>query len=111
MIDKQKCFEYTLRIIAEKNINDEIKTTLLNNIESIQQRTSFSKLFNNTLKYYCNKNNIKYAEVFDEILENNIIMSKYTNNNDHHIKGIENENSNFEPTNFLFKKSLVNIIQ
>ena len=45
------------------------------------------------------------------MIENNIIMSKYTNNNDHHIKGIENENSNFEPTNSLFKKSLINIIQ
>ena len=111
LIDKQKCFEYTLRIIAEKNINEDIKTKLLNNIESIQQRTSFSKLFNDTCKYYCNKNNIKYTEVFHEMIENNIIMSKYTNNNDHHIKGIENENSNFEPTNSLFKKSLINIIQ
>ena len=111
LIDKQKCFDYTLRIISEKNINNDIKNKLLNSIDNIEERTIFSKLFNKTCKYYCDKNNIKYIEVFDDLLENNIIMSKYTNNNDHHIKGIENDNSNFEPTNSLFKKSLINIIQ
>lgn len=111
LIDKQKCFKYTLRIIAEKNINDKIKNKLLNVIDNIEIRTQLSKLFNETCKKSCIKHNIKYTEVFDEILENNIVMKKFTNNNDHHLKGIENDTSDFLPTNFLFRKSLLNIIK
>ncbi len=115
LIDKNRCVDYTKRIIFENNSefnnNTDFKNKLIKTIKNIQNRTEFSKLFNNTCKYYCNKNNIKYSEVFDELLDNDkIISKKFTNNNDHHIKGVENDESNFEPTNKLFKNALLKII-
>lgn len=110
LIDQKSCFNYTKRIILDNNNSIKFKQKLFNNIKSIEIRTHFSIIFNHILKNQCFKNNIKFTNVFNDFLENNIISKKFTNNNDHHIKGIENDKSNFNPTINLFKKSLINII-
>jgi len=99
---KKSFYIYTKRIISYNGYEK-----LYNNIETIQERTRFSKLFNNKLKKLCIINKIKYQEVFDELLgPDKIISDFYTNDNDHHLKGIENDNSNFEPINNIFRNSL-----
>jgi hypothetical protein len=109
LIDKKSCYIYTSKIIFNKN-----KTSynlLKSKIESIEKRTAFSKLFNIKLNEMCIKNNIKYTVVFDEFLNSkNIVSDFFTNNNDHHLRGIENDETNFEPTNKLFIEKLKSII-
>ncbi len=109
LIDKESCFKYTSRIIFNKNSisNDLLKS----NIESIEERTNFSKLFNIKLNEMCIKNNIKYTMAFNEFLNSkNIVSHFFTSNNDHHLRGIENDKCNYEPTNRLFKEKLELII-
>ena len=109
LTDKDTCYIYTSKIIFDNNkaSHDLLKSK----IESIEERTSFSKLFNINLSEMCIKNNIKYTMVFDEFLNSqNIVSDFFTNNNDHHLKGIEYDESNFEPTNRLFKQKLELII-
>lgn len=79
-------------------------------IESIEDRTLFSKNFNNNLSMLCKVLNLIYVDVFNDFLDkNNIISYIFTNNNDHHIKGIENEEANFEKTTLIFQNKLKEI--
>ena len=109
LIDKESCYIYTSRIIFNKSKNSY--SLLKKKIETIEERTAFSKLFNSELKEFCKKENIKYTEVFNEVLNSNKIVSNFfTDNNDHHLKGITINQKNFEPITQLFKKKLESII-
>lgn len=109
LVDNESCFKYTSRIIFDNNKNAH--NFLKSKIETIEERTRFSKLFNIKLNEMCIENNIKYTEVFDEFLNSeNIVSNFFTGNNDHHLKGIENNENNFEPINNLFKEKLELII-
>lgn len=101
LLSKEKCLLYTSRIIFD-NSKEKI-SELSNKLEDIEERTKFSFNFNYNLHLLCEQMNIKYTEVFTELLNNkNITNNLYTNDNDHHLKGIENDSSNFEPLNNLF---------
>lgn len=79
-------------------------------IKYIEDRTLFSKYFNNNLSMLCKEYNLTYVDVFNDFLDkNNIISHTFTNNNDHHIKGIENEETNFEKTILIFQNKLKEI--
>lgn len=109
LIDKESCFKYTSKIIL--NNNKELYDLLKNNIKSIEERTSFSRSFNDKLNELCISKGIKYTEVFNEFLNSqNIVSNSFTHNNDHHLKGIESDQSYFKETNNLFKKKLESII-
>lgn len=109
LIDKEACFEYTSKIILENQ--KELYDLLKKSIKSIEERTSFSRDFNEKLNEMCISRGIKYTEVFNEFLNsNNIVSNTFTKNNDHHLKGIESDQSHFKETNNLFKKKLESII-
>lgn len=106
LIDEQACYIYTSRII-----NANFSNVLKNKIESIKERTKFSKLFNENLQQMCLEYDIKYTCVFDEVLNSdNVVSNRFTNNNDHHLKGIETDESHFEPTNQLFQDKLESVV-
>lgn len=109
LVTKESCFKYTKRIIFNES-NNEDENILYEIIESIEDRTLFSKHFNNNLSMLCKEYNLTYVDVFDDFLDkNNIISNTFTNNNDHHIKGIENEETNFEKTTLIFQNKLKEI--
>ena len=109
LISKLSCLKYLQGII---NIDTEYKANIfLNKIDTIEQRVEFSRIFNTKLESLCKILDIKYQVVFDEFLDPNGITSRiYTSNKDHHLKGIENDESFFRPTTMLFEKSLKQII-
>ena len=110
LVKKESCYIYTSKIVLNKN--EHLSGLLKDKIESIQERTYFSKLFNIQLKDMCCKNDIKFIEVFDEFLNSeNIVSDMFTNNNDHHLKGIETDESYFEQTKVLFQEKLESIIK
>lgn len=112
LIDNYECYKYTkniiLKDITDKKKRKDLSEKLLNIIENIHERTNLSKLFNLTLKYNCELNNIKYNEVFNEFLNSkHIIASKFTTNTDHHLMGVENDHISYPTTNNLFKTALI----
>lgn len=112
LLDKDSCFDYTKGIILKNNDSSEMRRKLYDSIESLNQRTNLSKLFNLTCKYFCEMNHIKYTEVFNKLLNSrNIISPKFTSNDDHHIKGIENDKTWNNTINNLFKDALIKIIR
>jgi hypothetical protein len=110
LVKKESCYIYTSKIVLNKNKN--LSDLLRDKIESIQERTYFSKLFNIQLEKMCCKNDIKFIEVFDEFLNSeNIVADMFTNNNDHHLKGIETDKSDFAHTTKLFQEKLESVIK
>ena len=109
LLSKEKCLLYTSRIIFD-NSKEKI-SELSNKIEHVEGRTKFSFDFNYNLHLLCEKMNIKYTEVFSEILTEKFVTNNYfTTDNDHHLKGIETDSSNFQPLNNLFTKQIRKII-
>ena len=116
LISKSDCFEYTKRIIFENvNNNLDIYIDKLNNlIENINNRTKFSTNFNYELRNLCKNKNIKYIEVFNELLTNEGILNDiFVDNNklEHHIKGISINSQTFEPINKYFKNLIFKLIK
>lgn len=101
LLDEISFLKYTSRIIFEKKDDIEL---LKNYIEDNKSRNDFLFHFNYECRNLCKNNDIKYIEVFSELLTKNGTTNIYfTDNNDHHLKGIENDDSNFEPINKKFK--------
>ena len=75
---------------------------------TLKQRTNFSKLFNLTCRYFCEMNHIKYTEVFNQLLNSkNIICPRFTNNDDHHLNGIESDDSFNQTVTDIFRATLI----
>jgi len=99
LLDDVSFLKYTSRIIFEKNDTNYLK----NYIEDNKIRNKFLLNFNYECRKMCENNDFKYIEVFSDLLTKEGKTSKYfTNNNDHHLKGIENDNSNFKSINNKF---------
>jgi GR25 family glycosyltransferase involved in LPS biosynthesis len=108
LISKSKCFEYTKKIVLD---DVKLNNNLYDLIESVEIRTKFSYLFNIKCKEFCKKENIRYTEVYKDFLnEKGIVSNKFTNDNNHHLNGIKDDNDNCTSTNELFEKCLLNII-
>lgn len=108
LLDKDSFYKYIKEIILKNNNTPELHQKLYESIEPLKQRTNFSKLFNLTCRYFCEMNHIKYTEVFNQLLNSkNIICPRFTNNDDHHLNGIESDNSNNNTVNDIFRATLI----
>lgn len=108
LLDKDSFFKYIKNIILKDNNSPELENKLYQSIEPLKQRTNLSKLFNLTCRYFCEMNHIKYTEVFNKLLNSkNILCPKFTTNHDHHLKGIENDESFDETVTNIFKEALI----
>lgn len=109
----ESCYKYTKKIVLSKKIDETISNNekLLNKLENIKIRTEFSECFNKYCKEYCDNNKIKFFNTFDKFLgEDKIILDKFTDNDDHHIKGIKSESDYYEDTNIIYIETLKDII-
>lgn len=115
LIDKNDCIKYTSRIIFE-NIEESLQDTYtekLNNItEDIKSRTEFSYDFNYELRKYCKDKDIKYVEVFNELLTpEGILNYKFIDKqiNDHHLKGVGEHSVKYNLINKLFENYVLKL--
>lgn len=106
---KESCYKYTKKIVFSKKIKETLENNnkLIEKLEDIKVRTEFSECFNTYLKNYCENNNIKFLNTFYDFLgENKILLDKFTDNDNHHIKGLKSESDYFNDTNIIFTKKL-----
>ena len=115
LIDKDDCIKYTSRIIFE-NIEESLQDTYIEKLkiitEDIKSRTEFSYDFNYELRKYCKDNNIKYVEVFNELLTSEGILDfKFIDKqiNDHHLKGVGEHSVKYDVINKLFENYVLKL--
>ena len=80
--------------------------------EDIKSRTEFNYDFNYELRKYCKDNNIKYVEVFNELLTSEGILDfKFIDKqiNDHHLKGVGEHSVKYDVINKLFENYVLKL--